>query len=59
MLLPLQGGPVRSTPDILNLDEPGKKIRSVRGPALAPCSLLQMCNTGTRCCGFSSARQMK
>lgn len=24
----IQGGPVRSTPDILNLDEPGKKIRS-------------------------------
>lgn len=27
----IQGGPVRSTPDILNLDEPGKKIRSEFG----------------------------
>ena len=25
----VQGGPVRSSPDILNLDEPGKVIRKV------------------------------
>lgn len=27
----VEGGPVKSTPDILNLDEPGKKIRSELG----------------------------
>ena len=32
----VQPGPVRSTPDILNLDEPGKVIRKVCAPRHVP-----------------------